>query len=76
MKKILILLITFFFAQNYYSQEITVSYPAKIGLGQAFTLQFSVNKQGSNPQIRNNNKVVDPHNELLLHNPHNFLRYM
>lgn len=55
MKKILILLITFFFAQNYYSQEITVSYPAKIGLGQAFTLQFSVNKQGSNPQIRKNN---------------------
>lgn len=58
MKKILILLITFFFAQNYYSQEITVSYPSKIGVGQAFTLQYSFNKQGSNPQIRNNNNFT------------------
>lgn len=54
MKKTLILLIAFFFIKYSYSQEITINSPSKIGIGQAFTLQFSLNKQGSNPQIKNN----------------------
>ncbi|MDR2836260.1 MAG: BatD family protein [Bacteroidales bacterium] len=55
MKKLFILLTGLFFIQFSYSQnaDISISSPAKVGIGQRFTVQYSINQQGSDPQLKN-----------------------
>lgn len=58
MKRIIFVLISLFFVQFIFSQEvnITIQAPPKAGVGQRFEIRYSVNQKGSNIKLENNSK--------------------
>lgn len=59
MRRHIFLLLTLFFVICSFAQEasITVKSPPKVGVGQAFEVQYTINQQGSNLQIKNTSNI-------------------